>query len=163
MSYPKGVTEVERINDVTGAPGLVGAQTCAVTFQGRIGCFDANSGRPVWEKNFSSDSGLAQSEQLVAAGDDWSVVNAFRASDGSQIWKTDTLKNRNVSVPYILGRAVVVGDYKGFVHFLNTENGEMIGRTPTDGTAITAAPVMAGNTLVVQTHDGDLYGFRPSN
>ncbi|SAK73469.1 Pyrrolo-quinoline quinone [Caballeronia calidae] len=163
VSYPKGVTEVERINDVTGAPGLVGAQTCAVTFQGRIGCFDANTGRPVWEKSFSSDSGLAQDEQVVAAGDDWSVVNAFRASDGSPLWKTETLKNRSVSVPYILGHAVVVGDYKGFVHFLNTENGALIGRAPTDGSAITAAPVLAGNTLVVQTHDGDLYGFRPGN
>src|SRR6201996_108153 len=80
VSYPKGVTEVERINDVTGAPGLVGAQTCAVTFQGRIGCFDANTGRPDWERNYSSNSGLAQDDQTVAAPDDWSVVNAFRAT-----------------------------------------------------------------------------------
>jgi outer membrane protein assembly factor BamB len=161
VSFPKGVTEVERINDVTGAPSLVGAQTCAVTFQGRLGCFDANSGRPVWEKAFSSDSGLAQDDQTVAAGDDWSVVNAFRAADGTPIWKNDKLKSRQVSVPYILGRAVVVGDFEGYVHFLSTENGEFIGRTKTDGSAITAAPVLAGDTLVVQTHDGGLYGFRP--
>jgi outer membrane protein assembly factor BamB len=163
VSYPKGVTEVERINDVTGAPGLVGAQTCAVTFQGKLGCFDANSGRPDWEHNFSSSSGLAQSEQIVAAGDDWSVVNAYRANDGSPLWKNDKLKSRDVSVPYILGRAVVLGDYKGFVHFLSTDNGEFVGRVPTDGSPIVAAPVLAGNTLVVQTKDGDLYGFRPSN
>ncbi len=163
VSYPKGVTEVERINDVIGAPGLVGAQTCAVTFQGKIGCFDANSGRPDWERNFSSSSGLAQDEQLVVAGDDWSVVNAFRASDGTPIWKNDKLKNREVSVPFILGRAVVVGDYKGFVHFLSADTGEFVGRVPTDVSAIVAAPVLAGNTLVVQTKDGDLYGFRPSN
>ncbi len=163
VSYPKGVTEVERINDVTGAPSLVGAQTCAATFQGKIGCFDANSGRPDWERNFSSNSGLAQSDQLVASGDDWSVVNAFRASDGTPLWKNDKLKNRDVSVPYILGRAVVFGDYKGFVHFLSTDTGELVGRMPTDGSAIIAAPVLAGNTLVVQTKDGDLYGFRPNN
>src|ERR1700712_1297223 len=161
VSFPKGVTEVERINDVTGAPSLVGAQTCAVTFQGRLGCFDANSGRPVWEKPFSSDSGLAQDDQTVAAGDDWSLVNAFRASDGTQLWKSDKLKNRQVSVPYILGRAVVVGDFEGYVHFLEASSGELIGRAKTDGSAITAAPVLAGDTLVVQTHDGDLYGFRP--
>ncbi|MDR5805036.1 outer membrane protein assembly factor BamB [Caballeronia sp. LP006] len=163
VSYPKGVTEVERINDVTGAPGLVGAQSCAVTFQGRIGCFNANSGRPDWEKSFSSDSGLAQDSDLVAAGDDWSVVNAFRTSDGSQLWKTDKLKNRQVSVPYILGRAVVVGDFEGYVHFLSADNGELVGRAKTDGSAITAPPVLAGNTLVVLTHDGGIYGFRPSN
>ncbi len=50
VSYPKGVTEVERINDVTGPPTLVGSETCAVTFQGQIGCFDANSGRALWEQ-----------------------------------------------------------------------------------------------------------------
>jgi outer membrane protein assembly factor BamB len=161
VSFPKGVTEVERINDVTGAPSLVGAQTCAVTFQGRIGCFDANSGRPVWEKAFSSDSGLAQDDQVVAAGDDWSVVNAFRAADGTPLWKSDKLKNRQVSVPYILGRAVVVGDFEGYVHFLETSKGELVGRAKTDGSEITAAPVLAGDTLVVQTRDGGLFGFRP--
>jgi outer membrane protein assembly factor BamB len=163
VSYPKGVTEVERINDVTGAPGLVGAQTCAVTFQGKIGCFDANSGKADWTRNFSSNSGLAQDDQIVASGDDWSIVNAFRATDGTPLWKNDKLKNRDVSVPYILGRAVVVGDYQGYVHFLSADNGDLIGRMKTDGSAITAAPVLAGDTLVVQTKDGDIYGFRPSN
>jgi len=64
-------------------------------------------------------------------------------------------------VPFILGRAVVVGDYQGFVHFLSATNGEFVGRAKTDGSAITAAPVLAGDTLVMQTHDGGLYGFRP--
>ena len=161
VSFPKGVTEVERINDVTGAPTLVGSETCAVTFQGRIGCFDANSGRPQWEKSFSSDSGLAQDNEMVAAGDDWSIVNAFSGIDGAPLWKNDKLKNRMVSVPFILGRAVVLGDFEGYVHFLSTANGEFVGRAKTDGSAITAAPVLAGDTLVIQTHDGGLYGFRP--
>ena len=89
------------------------------------------------------------------------TIHAFRASDGTQLWKSDKLKNRQVSVPYILGRAVVVGDFEGYVHFLEASSGELIGRAKTDGSAITAAPVLAGDTLVVQTHDGDLYGFRP--
>jgi outer membrane protein assembly factor BamB len=161
VSFPKGVTEVERINDVTGAPTLVGSETCAVTFQGRLGCFDANSGHPQWERPFSSDSGLAQDNEVVAAGDDWSVVNGYSAIDGTPLWKNDALKNRVVSVPFILGRAVVVGDFEGYVHFLATSNGVLVGRAKTDGSAITAAPVLAGDTLVILTHDGGLYGFRP--
>ena len=161
VSYPKGVTEVERINDVTGPPTLVGAQTCAVTFQGQLGCFDANSGRPLWEKAFSSTTGLAQDENTVVGGDDWSVVNAFDATDGRQLWTNDKLKNRDVSVPFLLGRAAVMGDYQGFVHFLSRDDGTFVARMPTDGSAITAAPVLAGDTLVVQTKKGDLYGFRP--
>ncbi len=161
VSFPKGVTEVERINDVTGAPTLVGAETCAVTFQGRIGCFDANSGRPIWEKPFSSASGVAQDSGTVAAADDWSVVMAFAADDGRPLWRNDKLKNRNLSVPLLLGPSVVLGDYQGFVHFLSRDDGSFVARVKTDGSAITAAPVIVGDTLVVQTHDGDLYGLRP--
>jgi outer membrane protein assembly factor BamB len=161
VSYPKGVTEVERINDVTGPPTLVGAETCAVTFQGQMGCFDANSGRPLWEKPFSSTTGVAQDENTVVGGDDWSVVSAYDATNGNQLWTNDKLKNREVSVPFLLGHAAVMGDYQGFVHFLSRDDGTFVARMPTDGSAITAAPVLAGDTLVVQTHDGDLYGFRP--
>ncbi|CAG4886260.1 outer membrane protein assembly factor BamB [Paraburkholderia gardini] len=161
VSYPKGVTEVERINDVTGAPALVGAQTCAVTFQGQIGCFDANSGRAVWERKFSSTSGLAEDDTVVVAGDDWAVMHAFDAATGRPLWTNDKLKSRDVGVPFLLGHAAVVGDFEGYVHFLSRDDGSFVARMKTDGSAITAAPVLAGDTLVVQTHDGDLYGFRP--
>lgn len=161
VSFPKGVTEVERINDVSGPPTLVGAQACAVTFQGQIGCFDANSGRPLWEKPFSSRSGLAQDDAVVAGGDDWSVVTAYDAASGNMLWRNDRLKSRDVGVPYLLGRALVMGDYQGYVHFLSREDGAFIARMKTDGSPITAAPVLAGNTLVVQTKDGGVYGFRP--
>ena len=161
VSYPKGVTEVERINDVTGPPTLLGSETCAVTFQGQIGCFDANSGRAVWEKAFSSTSGLAQDDRAVVAADDWSVVSAFDVSNGATLWKNDKLKNRELSVPFILGHAAVLGDYQGYVHFLSRDDGTLVARLKTDGSPITAAPVLAGETLVVLTHDGDLYGYRP--
>jgi outer membrane protein assembly factor BamB len=55
----------------------------------------------------------------------------------------------------------VLGDYQGYVHFLSRDDGTLVARVKTDGSAITAAPVLAGDTLVVQTHDGDLYGYRP--
>jgi len=161
VSYPKGVTEVERINDVTGPPTLVGSQTCAVTFQGQIGCFDANSGRSLWSKAFSSTSGLAQDDRSVVAADDWSVVSAFDGSNGSVLWKNESLKNRDLSVPMLLGRAAVFGDYQGYVHFLSNTDGALVARMKTDGSAISAAPVLAGDTLVVQTRDGGLFGFRP--
>jgi outer membrane protein assembly factor BamB len=159
VSFPKGVTEVERINDVAGAPTLVGAEACAVTFQGRLSCFDANSGQPVWEVPFSGVSGLAADRTAVVAPDDWSVLQAFDATSGKPLWKNDTLKNRNLGTPYLLGPDVVVGDYEGYVHFLSREDGKLLARVKTDGSAITAAPVAVDNTLIVQTHDGHLYGL----
>ncbi len=161
VSYPKGVTEVERLNDVSGAPALVGSETCAVTYQGQLACFDANSGRPVWNKPFSSDTGVAQDDTVVAGGDASSVVTAYDVTNGKELWHNDKLKNRRVGVPYLLGHAVVLGDYQGYVHFLSRDDGTFVARMKTDGSPITAAPVLAGETLVVQTHNGEVYGFRP--
>ncbi|MFC5427703.1 outer membrane protein assembly factor BamB [Paraburkholderia denitrificans] len=161
VSYPKGVTEVERINDVSGPPTLVGAMTCAVTFQGQLACFDANSGRVIWQKPFSSVSGIAQDENTVVGADDASIVHAYNVSTGTQTWVTNKLKDRGLSVPAVLGHAVVLGDFKGYVHFLSMDDGSFVARVKTDGSPITAAPVLVGNTLVVQTKNGNLFGLRP--
>jgi outer membrane protein assembly factor BamB len=161
VSYPRGVTEVERINDVAGAPTLVGRETCAVTFQGRVGCFEAETGRPLWEQPFSSYGGVAADESAVVSADDWSVVTAYEPVSGRQLWKNDQLKSRDLSGPAIVGRAVVFGDYKGYVHFLARDTGEFVARMKTDGSAIWASGVQAGGNLVIQTRDGGLYAFRP--
>ncbi len=161
VSYPSGVTEVERINDVAGAPTLVGAQACAVTFQGRIGCFNAQNGQPLWTHPFSSYGGLAQDERTVVSTDDWSVVSAYEANRGGKLWTNNLLKSRALSAPIIIGDAIAVGDYKGYVHFLSRDNGQFIGRVHTNNSGITAQPVIAGRLLIVQTRNGDLYAYRP--
>ncbi|MGI4982287.1 MAG: outer membrane protein assembly factor BamB [Janthinobacterium lividum] len=161
VSFPQGVTEVERINDVSGTPQLVGRLACAGTFQGKIGCFDVESGQAVWEHAFSTYSGVGEDEQTVVAADDWSVVKAFDANGGKQLWENTQLKSRDLNRPVLLGRTVVVGDYQGFVHFLSRDTGEFVARMKTDKSAITAPAVVAGSSLVVQTKDGDLYAFQP--
>jgi outer membrane protein assembly factor BamB len=161
VSFPQGVTEVERINDVSGAPELVGRLACAGSFQGRIGCFDVENGQPVWQQPFSTYNGIAEDAQMVVAGDDWSVVSAFDANSGRALWQNKELHSRDLSRPVLLGHAVVVGDYKGFVHFLSTENGQFVARMKTDGDPITAPAVVSGDSLIVQTSSGDLYAFQP--
>ncbi|WP_082103135.1 outer membrane protein assembly factor BamB [Robbsia andropogonis] len=161
VSFPQGVTEVERINDVSGSPELVGRLACAGSFQGRLGCFDVENGQPVWEHPFSTYNGVAEDAQMVVAGDDFSVVSAFDANSGRPLWENKALRSRDLSRPVLLGHAVVVGDYKGFVHFLSTENGQFIARMKTDGNPITAPAVVSGDTLIVQTSSGDLYAFQP--
>jgi hypothetical protein len=56
---------------------------------------------------------------------------------------------------------VAVGDNTGVVHLLSREDGSPLTRVATDGSAIAAAPVLAGDTLVVVTRQGGIYGFRP--
>jgi outer membrane protein assembly factor BamB len=89
------------------------------------------------------------------------TVVAFARRDGSRVWTTDRLKHRQLSAPLVLGRSVVVGDELGLVHLLSREDGSPLNRLTTDGSGIAAAPVVAGDTLVVLTRSGALFGFRP--
>ena len=47
------------------------------------------------------------------------------------------------------------------MHFLSREDGSPLTRVSTDGSPIVAAPVVAGDTLVVVTRNGNVYGYAP--
>lgn len=151
---PRGTTELERIADASGTPVIVDDEVCAVAYQGRIGCFDINSGSARWFKEFSSYVGVAANQRFVFAADERGAVNAFARQSGAGAWRNDKLAFRRLTTPASFGRAVAVGDYQGYVHFLSQEDGSFAARIGTDGSPVLAAPVVAGNNLVVQTQAG---------
>ena len=161
VSYPRGVSEIERLNDVTGAPSVNGSQVCAASFQGRVACFDTSTGAPRWGRDFSSPTGVTQEDDGLFAADEKSVVYGFNAQNGADLWKHDALLWRDLGTPLAFGRAVIVGDSEGWLHFLSRDDGKFVARVKTDSSAIGAAPVVVGQTLVVQTRGGGVYGYLP--
>ena len=157
VAQPKGTTELERIADVVGAPWVAEREVCAVAFQGRIGCFDLGSGNPYWMRDLSSTTGVLGDPGLVLASDDKGAVHALDRATGRSLWKQDKLANRQLSAPLPLGRQIAVADGQGFVHFLARDSGAFVGRTPTDGSAISANPLPVPGGFLVQTRNGTLY------
>jgi outer membrane protein assembly factor BamB len=150
----RGATELERVTDIGGAPVLFEKDVCAVSYQGRVGCFDVATGAPKWTKDLSSDVGVSVDQRFVFAADDKGAVSAFNREGGASAWKNDKLGYRRLSTPISYGRAVAVGDYQGYIHFLSREDGAFLARAATDGSAITSPPVVAGSNLIFQTQSG---------
>ena len=159
VANPKGATELERIADVVGAPVQSGRDVCAVTFQGRVACFDSITGTAGWSRDTSSVSGMGMDTRFVYVTDDKSIVAAFARSGGASTWRQDKLLYRDVGAPAAGANAVVVGDGKGFVHWLDRVSGQFAARASTDGSRIWSAPLAIGNSVVVQTGAGNLYSF----
>ncbi|HEY8101916.1 MAG TPA: outer membrane protein assembly factor BamB [Burkholderiaceae bacterium] len=153
---PHGATELERVADVSGTPVLIGREICAVSYQGRVACFDAINGGMAWSKDLSSDVGLAADERFIFAADEHGVVSAFLRDTGTSVWRNTQLANRRLSTPVSFGRAVAVGDGQGYLHFLSREDGSFLARVSTDDSPIVAAPLVAGENVIVQTKDGKL-------
>jgi outer membrane protein assembly factor BamB len=154
VGEPRGATELERVTDIAGAPVIYEKDVCAVSYQGRVACFDATTGAPHWSKATSSDKGVAVDQRFVFVSDDKGGVGAYSRENGANAWKNDKLSYRVLSTPVSYGRTVAVGDYQGYIHFLSREDGAFIGRVATDGSAINADPIIAGTNLIFQTQSG---------
>ncbi len=154
VAEPRGTTELERVSDIGGNPVVLGSDICAVTYQGKVGCFDLQTGVPRWTKETSSDVGVAVDQRFVFVADDKGAVAAYSREGGQSAWKNDSLANRVLSTPLSYGRVVAVGDYQGYVHLLSREDGALLGRVAIDSSAIQSAPVVSGSNMIFQTQAG---------
>ena len=161
LASPRGINDVERLVDLVGSVSRVGDVVCARAFQANVGCVDAGRGTVLWAKPSNGAEGVHGDDKLVFGTEADGKVVAWRRESGDRAWVTDKLQYRGLSAPLALGRSVVVGDNTGLVHMLSREDGSLLNRLPTDGSPIVAAPVVAGNTLVVVTRNGGIYGFVP--
>lgn len=157
ISTSQGASDLERINDVVGAPLAVGPILCGASYQGRIVCFDiSQGGRALWEQKFSSATGITSDGQQIYAADQRDVVHAFALSDGHSVWTQDALRNRRLSTPAVVQDAVAVGDYQGYIHFMSRRDGHLLGRIQAGGGPITSPLIATPQGVLVQTSGGNL-------
>jgi outer membrane protein assembly factor BamB len=160
VALPRGTTELERVADVMGLPVVDGDRVCAVAYQGRVACFDTQSGTTIWARDMSSVAGMDADHRGAYITDDKNAVIALDKATGGSLWKQDKLFGRGLSAPLAFGRYVVIGDYEGYVHLLSREDGSFAGRIATDGSAIGAAPLaLDGDTILVQTRNGGVFAI----
>lgn len=160
VSEPKGVTEVERLNDVLGMPAVDGADVCADSYQGRVSCFDTYTGELRWVRKFDAGAGVAIDPDLVIAVRENGDVDALSRDAGAGMWRNGALSYRGLTAPAILGQWAVVGDYVGDVHFLRLQDGQIVGRFVA-GSPLASVPQAWNDGLVLQTVAGKLFLLTP--
>ena len=153
VANPRGATELERIADVAGLPVVDGSNVCAAAFQAKVACFEIQSRNQIWSRDFSTALPLAADARYVYIVDDKGAVHALDKGTGASVWKQDKLLYRKVTAPMVVTGLLVVGDGFGFIHVLSTEDGNLIGRLATDGSAIVSM-VPASGGAAVQTAKG---------
>ena len=161
VSFPKGFSEIERLNDVTAKPSMEGDILCAVSYQGRIGCGQARNGNLLWFKDYSSYTGTSQSTDMVFSANDKSYVTAFATKDGTQVWENTQLTFRDVGESLAVGKVLLMGDAQGYIHAFSQANGEMVARIRHDSSPISAAPIAVGGLILVQSQGGKIAAYSP--
>lgn len=161
IATPRGINEIERLVDLVGPAGRQAKLVCVRAFQAAVGCVDTDRGAVQWSRQADGQVGLAADERLLFGVEADGLVQAWRLNDGEKVWSHDQLRFRDLTAPLVVGRSVAVGDLQGHVHLLSRDDGSVLGRLSTDGSAIAARPVLAGQTLIVATRSGGVFGFVP--
>jgi outer membrane protein assembly factor BamB len=161
VSPPQGRTELERLVDLDSAIKASGDDIFVVGFQGRAAMLARESGQIWWAKEISSYRGLGMDETNLYITNANGGVVAFKRRDGGPVWEQLTaLRLRGLTSPEVDGDAVVVGDFEGYLHWLDKNTGAIIGRVKTGGDRITNAPLVAGGRVYVQTDTGRLVAYK---
>ena len=160
VAQPKGVTEIERIADITSLPVVDGPLVYAVAYQGKIAAIDRTNGRVIWNRDISSYSGLNVEDAKIFVSHTLGAVYSIDYETGKTFWRQGALANRRLTAPLPMGSVIAVGDLEGYVHFLTRDEGSFAARIKLDSNAVMSlVPGSNSKQLIAETRDGGLYAI----
>tara|TARA_B100000700_G_scaffold295717_1_gene358876 strand:- start:2783 stop:4024 length:1242 start_codon:yes stop_codon:yes gene_type:complete len=156
---PSGATELEALADIDSNPVIVGGVIYMIAYNGELAALELRSGEVRWKRDYSAYENLHIDGASIYLTDANSHVFGLDLRGGIEQWSNNELFGRALTGPTMVSNHLVLGDFEGYLHWLSPSSGEIIGRMELGGDGIYAQPVVDGNTLYVQTRDGDLYAI----
>ena len=163
VTPPHGRTELERLSDIDSTVWVQGQNVYAVGFQGRVAMLALDTGQIWWSHELSSYRGMTlDADNLYVSTAEGEVV-ALNARTGAEVWRQSALLHRGLTAPANMDdNAIVLGDFQGYVHWLDKASGTIIGRTSGSKTRVSSTPVVVGD-LVLEVNDrGQIRVYRVS-
>ena len=98
------------------------------TFQGDIAALDTRSGRFIWKEKTSTANDLLSSRGKVILIDEKDQVIAYSQNNGDLEWLNKDFYLRELTSPKKIKSLIVYGDFQGYLHVLDTNQGEQVAR-----------------------------------
>ena len=128
ISYVKGVSELENLIDSDSSPIVDGGLIYTTNYQGNLNIFDTAQRRSVWSYETSSFYSPIVSRGMLTIVEANSGLRSFALKTLQESWTNDDYINRDLSNAVSYKGSLVVGDFEGYVHVIDTLNGKTIGR-----------------------------------
>ena len=156
IAFPQGVTAADQLIDIAADPISSCDVVYVVTYQGQLAAVSLRSGRVLWQRNFSSYSGLAVGNNLFIT-DAEGRVSAINRSTGELLWQQQALLHRGLTAPALYGNSLIIGDKEGYIHWLAQSDGHLLARDLVhDNASIIANPVVVYPIICILTREGGL-------
>ncbi|MBB3232455.1 outer membrane protein assembly factor BamB [Halomonas stenophila] len=157
IATPEGRSEIERLVDLAGQPVLTQDGRLFVTsYNGRLMALKATTGETLWSRDVSSYRTPVLVGDFLFVVDEASHLLALNAGNGEELWRLEALEGRELTDPAFADGRLVVGDFEGYVHFIDAREGTLVGRTEIDGSGISVRPLTDGRRVYALADDGSL-------
>jgi outer membrane protein assembly factor BamB len=157
IAVPRGRSEIDRMVDLSGQPVLTPDGRLFVTsYNGRLVALEAQSGEVLWQREHSSYLTPVLVGDRLFTVNEASHVIAFDARSGEEVWRNRDLEGRWLTAPAFADGNLVLGDFEGYLHLIDTQDGRFTARTRIDGSGISVRPVTDFRRIYVLTNNGRL-------
>ncbi|WP_157981837.1 outer membrane protein assembly factor BamB [Aliidiomarina soli] len=155
VATPSGGSDLERIVDIDATPVVRGDQVYMLAFNGELVALQLRTGEVVWRRDYQGHRTPQVAGSRIFLTTSESHVVAVDRLSGNERWRLADLYGRSLTEPAVLSGQLVVADRFGFVHWLDRDSGQIIGRYEAND-PIQVAPIRAGDKVIVMTIDGRL-------
>lgn len=156
---PTGRNELERLADVDGALAHYRGDVFAASWGGKLGAWSVRRGRPLWQADIASVSGVAADLRRVYVTDSSNALHALDSRSGRILWKREDLvpedekdDRRVVATTVALGAPLVL-DNLGRLYFYQRATGDLDFAKGIPG-RYTAAPAVEENEVLTLSRGG---------
>ena len=156
----RGTNEVERLVDLVAGVSRVNNVVCARAFQTSVTCVDALKGSNVWTRTAQGHVGLSGSDAMVFGTESDGKLMAWQRSSGQVAWQSEAFRFRGLTAPQFDAGQLVIGDELGWVHWVDTSNGQTIGRIQVDSSGLAMSPARVGKNWVIVSKSGLVQALR---
>jgi outer membrane protein assembly factor BamB len=160
VSEPKGMSSIQRMNDVSSKPLIIDEMLYAVSYQGKVIALDLQNGVKRWEHDLSSISDMVAGKKHLYVSDTEGTVWALNRATGQVLWQQPNLHMRKLSGTNYINDMILVGDYEGYLHGLSSEHGGFIARIKQSKGGIRVAPIVKDDIIYILDNSGKLAAYK---
>ncbi|MGP1958451.1 MAG: outer membrane protein assembly factor BamB [Arsenophonus sp. NC-CH8-MAG3] len=159
ISQIRGATDIDRLHDVNITPVIdTNSSTIfAIAYNGDLVAMDMRSNQIIWKRDLGTVNDIIVANDIIYLVDQNDRVLAIHKNNGITSWTQDALLHRNLTAPIIYDGYLVVGDGEGYLHWLDTQDGQFVAQNKINNLGLRSHPIIANDKLLIQAKDGTVY------